>query len=158
MALTNDKLPGERILEKRVFGHLEMGVFFRVFRVFMTIKDPGDIEALTLFYAAFLSHFPDPDVPTLTALNVAAVLNVRKVIAWMRGEGDEGWTTEEDPYLSFSYHLLVRKEITRAEAAQFASAMLGYPIEQDSWRKRVDRWARLRKFAPIGQTKRRPRK
>jgi len=156
MSTTNTPPPVFSILTKIVFGYVELEPFFRVFRVFNTIKDSRDIDALTLFYGVYLSPRKVEQPTHLSDLNLQGMLDVKTMVDWMRG--DEDWQTEEDAYLSFSYHLLLRKEITRTEAAQFASIMLRRPIEQDLWRKRVDRWAKLRKLQEIGQTKRRPRK
>ena len=63
----------------------------------------------------------------------------------------------EEIQLWRSYWELQRKETTRDEAAQRASAFLETPISTDAWRKRVDRWAEDQGLPALGQTKRRPR-
>lgn len=40
-----------------------------------------------------------------------------------------------------SYTWLLDKQITREQAAQYASDVLGRPITKDAWRMAVDRWA-----------------
>lgn len=149
----NNVEPSPNIRKKIIFGgNLDLESFFRVFRVVNIIKDPRDIAALTLFYGSYLVSWGPGQPVDIQGMRMH---DAQAVILWMRGAED--WQTDEDPYLSFSYHLLVKKELTRGEAASFVSEMLGYPIAQDVWRKRVDRWAHLQGFPPVGQTKRRPR-
>ena len=84
-----------------------------------------------------------------------------KVWRWMGDHYELGinrWETETDLVMSFCYFLLRHKLITRAEAAQFAREALNEPIDQESWRKRIDRWANRHKLPALGQTKRPPRK
>jgi hypothetical protein len=72
----------------------------------------------------------------------------------------ERWETPDDPLLSTIYHLLKRKVITRAEASDFAKLEMD-PNKvgtQDSFRKRIDYWAKIHGLDPIGQTRRPPRK
>ncbi len=54
---------------------------------------------------------------------------------------------KEDDVLRFSYVLLRKRRITRAEAASIATRLLGReePINVDAWRSRVDRWAERQK-------------
>ncbi len=65
----------------------------------------------------------------------------------------EQWKTKEDPLLSVSYHLLRGKQITYAQAAEFAAWVLEKPIKTDTWKDRVMRWADRRGLPKIGQRK-----
>jgi hypothetical protein len=64
----------------------------------------------------------------------------------------------QESLLAFTYALLQGKELTYAEAAEFASFILEYLITADAWRLRVTRWATEHRL-PIPEVKRgRPRK
>ncbi len=57
--------------------------------------------------------------------------------------------SEEESILSTSYYMLRQKDWTRAQAANFASTMLGHEIAVDTWRKRVDKYIRENNKPPI---------
>lgn len=63
----------------------------------------------------------------------------------------EQWKTPTDELLSWSYHLLRERKITRTAAAAFASMRLNKHINPDTWRKRVDRWASARGLPKVEQ-------
>jgi hypothetical protein len=53
-----------------------------------------------------------------------------------------GTNTEVQQVLALTYNLLRGHMLNHAEAAQLASSILGREIKPDTWRKRVDRWAK----------------
>ena len=69
----------------------------------------------------------------------------------------EGWKTQTDYLLSYTYHEQRAHKMTRQEAAELASRTLGKPISMHAWRMRVDRWARDHGFPPIEHRKRKAR-
>ncbi len=60
--------------------------------------------------------------------------------------------------LSLTYSMLYNKQMTREEAASFASKYLRRPTSTEAWRKRVDRWAQEQGKAKIEQPRGRPPK
>ena len=67
----------------------------------------------------------------------------------------EGWKTQTDYLLSYTYHEQRAHKMTRHEAAELASRTLGKPISMHAWRVRVDRWARDHDLPPVEHRKRR---
>lgn len=67
------------------------------------------------------------------------------------------WDDLEDRVIDFTYQWMLHRRMTRQMAAKFASSKLGH-VSTDAWRKKVDRWARVHGYPPLGQTKRTPRK
>ncbi len=67
------------------------------------------------------------------------------------------WKAPIDPMLSLCYGLLATKRITRDESFELARRLLGVdaPKSANSWRVRVDAFAKTRGLDPIGQPKRR---
>ena len=84
------------------------------------------------------------------------VYNVAQFIQALKNDRAK-LTNEEHVFLAQSYEHLKSKDWTRAQAAAFASTMLGRAIGIEAWRKRVDRWAEDQGLPAIGQTKRRRR-
>jgi len=69
---------------------------------------------------------------------------------------NEVWETPEDPILSLSYHLLRQRLTTYSRAALFASDILGRPIDPDTWKQRVRRWAKRQNKEKVGLRPRQP--
>ena len=83
--------------------------------------------------------------------------NIRVVLEGLSANGG-AWKTEADPVLSFTYTLLRRGTINRNQAAIMARDMLQDPeINTESWRKRVDRWAKNQepRLPPVGKPRQR---
>lgn len=85
-----------------------------------------------------------------------SVYNVAQLIQALKNDRAK-LTSEEHVFLAQSYERLQSKTWTRAQAAAFASTMLGRAIGIDTWRKKVDRWAKSQNLPALGQTKRGPR-
>ncbi len=68
------------------------------------------------------------------------------------------WDKDTDILFSFCYFLLREKVVTRGEAAKFATAILNEKLDQEQWRKRVDRWAHSHDLQSLSSTKRESRK
>jgi hypothetical protein len=49
-----------------------------------------------------------------------------------------------------SYEALSAKRMTRKQAAELASAILGKTIQRDAWRQSVDRWAAKKGLPKVG--------
>ncbi len=72
---------------------------------------------------------------------------------------DQEWKDAREPAMLLSYHLLAQKRITRTEAFNLAVQLLGAdaPKSANSWRVRVDAYAKEHNLDPIGQPIRKPR-
>ncbi len=100
------------------------------------------------------------DTPTPGVTWLAKYDRIRAGIeAIYRRARDEAWKTREDCALSCTYHLLKEDGITRKQAAAIASAILVREIDEEAWRKRVDRWAadERRNLPQVGKPRRRVR-
>ncbi len=63
----------------------------------------------------------------------------------------------EDAVIEYCYDRLARRQTNRHRAAEFASRVLGYEINAEAWRKRVDRWAKERGLPKIDLPAGRPK-
>jgi hypothetical protein len=93
-------------------------------------------------------------------LHNSVELAIRTIFLELEDQANrERWERDEDPILSYCYHQLRAKEMTREEAANRASLLLQEKLSSNAWRMRVDRWAadKRRNLPKIGQTKRRKR-
>jgi hypothetical protein len=93
--------------------------------------------------------FPDPDL---------AIDSIWNGLGDPLSLGIDQWETEEDQLHSLLYWLLTNKTITRAQASGLASRWTGKQIDQEPFRKKLDRWVNLKGLPKIGQTIRKPRK
>ncbi len=59
------------------------------------------------------------------------------------------WPKSEDLLIEASYEALRQGLLTRGQAAEFASELLGRRVTMDTWRKRVDRWADQKKLPKV---------
>jgi hypothetical protein len=59
-----------------------------------------------------------------------------------RGRPPKDTDRDVNRVLAISYTLLRDRAISHADAAKMASSILGREINQDTWRRRVDRWAK----------------
>ncbi len=59
------------------------------------------------------------------------------------------WRDQEEMVLFHTFRLLYEKKMSRRDAAEYASSILGRKISTDAWRKRVDRWAETREFPKV---------
>ncbi len=59
------------------------------------------------------------------------------------------WPKSEDLLIEASYEALRQGLLTRGQAAEFASELLGRTVTMDTWRKRVDRWADQKKLPKV---------
>ena len=64
----------------------------------------------------------------------------------------------EDFTIGFTYLLLQKKQITRTDAAEMASSILGRDVHPDTWRRTVDAWAKKRGLEKLDLPQGRPRK
>jgi hypothetical protein len=69
----------------------------------------------------------------------------------------EKYDTRDDLLLYASYYLLRAGQFSRAEAAEFASQLLGERIENDTWRKRVNKYVQDHNLEPLSLQGGRPR-
>ena len=60
--------------------------------------------------------------------------------------------------LQITYGMLHDKTVTRRQAAEWASRMLGRRVSSDTWRKSVDAWAKRKGYPKIDLPTGRPRK
>ncbi len=72
---------------------------------------------------------------------------------------EQEWKDAREPVMLMCYILLARKEITRMEAFKLAVRLLGpnAPKSANSWRVRVDAYAKEQGLTPIGQPIRKSR-
>ena len=61
---------------------------------------------------------------------------------------------KEDDATELTYGLLYDKQVSRDEAADLASALLGRTISSEAWRKHIDRWAAAKGLPKVGHRKR----
>ena len=58
------------------------------------------------------------------------------------------WEDPAELALALSYEQYREHQLTDAQAALFATALLGQPVSADAWRQRVDRWAEAQHLLP----------
>ena len=114
--------------------------------VYQTIKALGRDYAYTV--ALYGASLVKPDLSDEDKRQIAD--KVAAVDAFLKHRPDH-----EADALKWSYNLLQNVKITRREAARFASEVLGYTVPEDSWRKRVDEWARKQGLPKVDLYKRR---
>jgi hypothetical protein len=64
------------------------------------------------------------------------------------------WSNPEEMALHYTYTLLRHRDISREEAAEIASKILGTTISTNTWRMRVDRWIDSKGLPKVGIRKR----
>ena len=65
---------------------------------------------------------------------------------------------QEDLLLAFSYERLRDKQMSRPQAADVASSILGRRVTPDAWRKAVDKWAHAQGLPKVDLVRGRPKK
>ena len=95
-------------------------------------------HALLLFGASLVK-------PEITALDTKrldlALTAMQRYIAQ--------WDDPAELALAISYEQLRHRQLTHAQAATFATALLDKPVKETAWRKRVDRWAAKQGLPPV---------
>ncbi len=83
----------------------------------------------------------------------ALYMHMVLVAAWQQ------WESVTDPMLALSYTMLADRHVTREKAFRIAEYHLRHnpPKSSNSWRVRVDKYAKDRGLPPIGQPIRKPR-
>ncbi len=59
------------------------------------------------------------------------------------------WEDPAELALALSYHQRRDHQLTDAQAALFATALLGQPVSAEVWQQRVDRWAEAHHLPPL---------
>lgn len=131
------------------FG-LALTILYGAYKAMHAIKDQQDLLSLVTLIG-FLIKKEEPSYAENERI-LAGLLEIQR-----GGPAKEKWTAPEDPILSFCYYMLRAKRITRQQAADLASDILGRPIDREAWRKRVDRWAAApeRRLPQIGKPRER---
>ena len=65
--------------------------------------------------------------------------SLRRWLEAIKSDGDI-YQDREGEALTVSYNMLQNGSWTRQRAADFAGYLLGYPIQSDAWKKRLDKW------------------
>ncbi len=65
--------------------------------------------------------------------------SLRRWLETIKSDGDI-YQDREGEALTVSYNMLQSGEWTRQRAARFAGYLLGYSIQPDAWKKRLDKW------------------
>jgi hypothetical protein len=101
---------------------------------------------------------PGQDVELLTRLTPSTGERLEFMIDQLWQVLLKEFPKQVDFLLDTSYKMLRNGYFSRSEAAEFASQMLGKPIESEAWRKRVNKFARDRGRDPLDLPKGRPKK
>ncbi len=89
------------------------------------------------------------DSGTLQPLTDEDRRRVQIVVREVSKAAQEKWPKSEDLLIQASYEAVRAGLLTRGQAAEFASELLGRTISADTWRKRVDRWADQKRLPKI---------
>lgn len=79
------------------------------------------------------------------------------ILGRIRESVEARFKNDEEAVLYVSYGAMRARIFTRADAALFASAMLGRNISSEAWRKRLDRWVANKDLPAIEQQRGRPK-
>ncbi len=116
---------------------LDSGVFVVLLQVLHTW---GRERALALL--AFSASLVQPELTSVDHQRLDHTLTtVERYVAQ--------WDDPTELALAISYEQLRLGQLTDAQAATFASALLDRHLTPGAWRKRVDRWATLQRFPAI---------
>lgn len=123
----------------------------------MILKEPADdgrILEMVYHLVRFGAQLPNDTVPQDLDIHIQDILT-----SFMQTARDAKWQDDRDPVLWICYKLLFDKKITRDQAFGYAQQMLGTraPKSANSWRVRVDAYAKEHNLEPIGQPIRKPR-
>ncbi len=139
--------------------------FFKISKVIMLLNNKKEDEIRDLVSTVLivgaaidrieeLSQDPSVKMPQERSRRLREVVNT--LVRLMK---EHGWEKETDPVLTVCHMLLINKHITRDQAFRIARYLLGpnAPASANSWRVRVDTYAKNRDLDAIGQPIRRKR-
>jgi hypothetical protein len=95
--------------------------------------DLRGISSLIMLGAIAATH---PEPPTEQQAQY-----IGRILATLEQSVAKQFRNQEELLIQGTYHLLKEGRITRKQAAEVAKAALGGKINEESWRKRVDRYA-----------------
>ncbi|MDP9313246.1 MAG: hypothetical protein M3R24_20570 [Chloroflexota bacterium] len=84
-----------------------------------------------------------------TPLNDDERRQVRIMVHEVANATQDMWHKSDELLIEASYEALRSGTLTRGQAAEFASALLGRTVSTDTWTKRVDRWVKQKGLPKI---------
>ncbi len=124
------------VVDKDSEEHTQLELpFLMICQILPILKSssPSAVRQLALLGAIGAMH---PNLPTEKEIH-----QIGRVLSTLEITIAERWRNREEMLIQATYALLRDGSITRRQAAAVAKAALGKDINEESWRKRVDRYA-----------------